>query len=56
MAAVSGGILIEVSPGETRAAIVDGDDRLVELLIERVGINYAVFESTLGPHSQKVVP
>ena len=36
MAAVSGGILIEVSPGETRAAIVDGDDRLVELLIERV--------------------
>ncbi len=36
MAAVSGGILIEVSPGEKRAAIVDDDGRLVELLIERM--------------------
>lgn len=35
MGAVSGGILIEISPGETRAAIVDGKDRLAELLIER---------------------
>ncbi|MEC9153598.1 MAG: ribonuclease E/G [Pseudomonadota bacterium] len=33
---MSGGILIEVSPGETRAAIVDGEGRLVELLIERI--------------------
>ena len=32
---MSGGILIEISPGETRAAIVDGKDRLTELLIER---------------------
>ncbi len=29
-------ILIEVSPGETRAAIVDGNGRLIELLIERI--------------------
>ena len=36
MGAVSGGILIEVSPGETRAAFVDGDGRLVELQIERI--------------------
>ena len=33
---MSGGILIEVSPGETRAAIVDSEGRLVELLIERI--------------------
>ena len=33
---MNGGILIEVSPGETRAAIVDGDGRLVELSIERI--------------------
>lgn len=33
---MSGGILIEVSPGETRGAIVDDNGRLVELLIERM--------------------
>jgi len=33
---VSGGILIEISPGETRAAIIDDNGRLVELLIERM--------------------
>lgn len=35
MEIVSGGILIEVSPGETRAAILDDSGRLIELLIER---------------------
>ncbi len=36
MSTGQGAILVEVSPGETRVAIVDGDGQLRELLIERI--------------------
>jgi Rne/Rng family ribonuclease len=29
--------LIEISPGETRAALIDGQDRLIEMRVERMG-------------------
>ena len=40
--------LVEVSPGETRAALVDGHGNLVELLVERLGWKEAVGAIHLG--------
>ena len=40
--------LIEVSPGETRAALVDGQGRLLELQIERMGESEIVGSVHLG--------
>jgi Rne/Rng family ribonuclease len=40
--------LIEVSPGETRAALVDGRERLVEMRIERMGDREIVGAIHLG--------
>ncbi len=40
--------LVEVSPGETRAALVDGDGTLVELRIERLGREEIVGSIHLG--------
>lgn len=40
--------LIEVSPGETRAALVDGDGRLVEMQVERMGEREIVGSIHLG--------
>lgn len=40
--------LIEFSPGETRAALVDGQDRLVEMQVERMGESEIVGSIHLG--------
>ena len=40
--------LIEFSPGETRAALIDGRDRLMEMLIERMGESEIVGSIHLG--------
>lgn len=41
-------VLIEVSPGETRAALVDGDGRLAEFMVERMGRESLVGAIVLG--------
>ena len=40
--------LIEFSPGETRAALIDGRDRLMEMQIERMGESEIVGSIHLG--------
>ena len=40
--------LIEFSPGETRAALVDGQDRLIEMQVERMGEREIVGSIHLG--------
>ena len=41
-------LLIEVSPGETRAALVDGSGRLAEFMVERMGRESLVGAVVLG--------